>query len=133
MPAPGGTLDNSRDTGRLFPSSALAPNILKDNEGTIKELIAGPNGTATVKLSRPGFKVRAVQSFTTATGVASTGSSKKQFLQEGIDFSVSLVDKNNNSVCTLKGLTATNYSAETWIVDYSPLSAEGTIGNVSSV
>lgn len=132
MPAPGSTLDNTKDTGRVYPTQALAPNVLKDDEGVVLEKIAGPNGTATVKLSRPAARVRHIVSFTTATGVASTGGGKKQHLTETTDYVVNLDDKNQGNVCSLKGAGATDYSAETWVVWYSPKSPEGTIGGVSS-
>jgi hypothetical protein len=127
------TIDNLADTGRKWPTTALAPNVLTDAEGVVTEKITGPAGTATVKLSKPANAIRSITSFTTATGVASTGGGKKQYLTETTDYVVNKKDPNNGNVATLKNATATDYSAETWVVEYSPDAAEGTIGGQSKV
>jgi hypothetical protein len=124
------SLDNETDSQRTFPSSALTPNVLRDNEGAVCEKITGPGPSATVRLSRPAVRVNHIISYTTATGVASTGGGKKEHLALTTDFTV--VGSDSTGVAALTNAGATDYSAETWVVFYSPLSEDRTIGGVSS-
>jgi hypothetical protein len=122
------TLNNAQDVGRRWPSSSMVPNILTEAEGVVCERITGPAASATVVLSRPAVAIRNVQSFVTATGVASV----KEYLTQGTDFSVNLNNASLGGKASLTELLAVNYSAATWVVWYSPLGADG-VGSQSSV
>jgi hypothetical protein len=122
------TLLNANDSGRKWPTTSLADAVLKDSEGTVTEKITGPAGSATVKLSRPAVRVLHVTSYVTATRVWSV----INVPVEGTDFSVNLNDAAQGGVCSLKELLATSYAAATWVVQYQPLAAEGTIGGQSN-
>lgn len=133
----GSPVNNSLDTTRKWPSTALADAIATEKPLGVRlgspsvETIVGPGNGLTVKLSKPVSKVLSIQSFTTATGVASTGGSKKQFLQPTTDYTVNAADPANGGNGTLKNATTTVYTAETWIVTYLVADAEGTIGGQS--
>lgn len=122
------TLGNTNDTGRKWPTTALADAVLKDDEGVVEEKITGPAGSATVKLSRPAVAITHVTSYVTATRVWSA----IPVPVEGTDFSVNLNDTSQGGVATLKELLGTSYAAATWVVRYKPLSAEGTLGGRSN-
>ena len=120
------SMDNTLDAQRTFPSSALTPNVLRDSEGAVCEKIVGPGPSLTVKLSRPAVKISHVISYVTATGVATA----KEHLAETTDFTV--VGKDATGVAALTNAGVTDYSTATWVVFYSPLSDDKTIGGVSS-
>lgn len=122
--------DNKVDAKRTFPTTALSPAVMSDGEGTVVEKITGPGASLAVKLSRPAAKIGHIISYTTATGVGSTGGSKKTHLALTTDYT--FVGKDPTGVCAITNAAAVDYSAETWVVFYSPLTDDATIGGRSS-
>jgi hypothetical protein len=125
----GTTITNERDTERKWPSGALADKVLLDDEGIVVEKIVGPGALATVALSRPASRIHAVLSYTTASRVWSTGGApaKVPVPVQGTDFSVNLSNPAQGGKATLTELAGANYTTETWLVQYSPQSSEGTV------
>lgn len=127
------SIDNTLDTGRKWPIGSQGGKTMSTDLGITAEKITGPTPAAgagpTVKLANPVKKVRAVRSYVTASGAFSA----KPNLVEGVDYSVNPADPNNGGNGTLKNLTATDYSAATWDVEYSPLEPDGTVGGQSHV
>jgi hypothetical protein len=135
---PSVTVDNFLDTGRKIPTTVVADRIATSKDAGVRlgspvmEKITGPGvAPATVNLSRPASRIAHVMSFTTATGVASTGGGKKEHLTETTDYTVTRRDAVTGNA-KLKNAVAVDYSAETWIVTYQPDEAEGTIGGQSA-
>lgn len=119
------TKNNFTDTGRKWPTTALAERVLTAKEGSVRELLAGTNMTP-IALQEPICPNTAVHAlaFVTATGAPAA----KTLLQAPTDFTV--VNSNANGVGTIT--PAADQSANTLLIFYSPDQAEGTIGGQSS-
>ena len=121
------TINNLSDTGRKYPTTALADRVLTAKEGTVRERLAGAGIAASVLLAQPicpGTPV-SVLAFVTASGAAAA----KALLDLTTDYTV--VAKNANGVGEL--VMVTDQSLNTLVIDYSPDQAEGTIGGQSNV
>ncbi len=124
-----GTISNTTDTGRKWPTTAIAPLALTEAEGSYIEKITGPTNGGTVVLSFPATAIAHIFAYTTATG-AWPGVNPPNPL-EGTDYGVVLSNANGVAELTEKGVA--DRSAETWVVFYKRDEEEGTIGGQSSV
>lgn len=120
------TINNTQDTSRRYPTTALAERVLLATEGTVRERLAGGAIAASVLLAQPISPNTPVHilAFVTATGAAAA----KALLDLTTDYTV--VEQNAGGVGEL--VMVTNQSANTLVIDYSPDQAEGTIGGQSS-
>lgn len=121
------TIDNTQDTSRKYPTTALAEKVLTAAEGVVVRLLPGTNA-APIALDQPispGTPVFML-AFVTASGAPAA----KTLLQAPTDFTV--IEKGAPSGVGV--LTPTgDQSANTLLVAYSPDQPEGTIGGQSSV
>jgi len=119
-------IDNYGDTGRKEPELA----------GLTLEKIAGPGTSGVVSLSRPALSISAVMSYITASGdlVAVEGAPNivSAFKLEGTHFSAVLNDPITG-VAKLTETAAVDNSANTWVVLYTPLTANPPQGGNSSL
>jgi len=124
----GDVITNERDTGRLWPTTALAPLVLTELEGAIFEKIVGPTNGGTRELSFAVANLVHIFAYTTATGAWSLIAENPV---EGTDFSLTL--QNANGVGEITELGVGDRSSETWLFIYRRPESQGTIGGVSGV
>lgn len=128
------TIDNSIDVGRKVPTTSLADRVLTSLEGHVVESLAGPDAVGAapankIVLSRPATEIAFIMSYVTATGAAGA----ILFPIDGTHWNFVGEDPQEGGNASLTNPSITDFSAETWVVAYRPLQAEGTIGGQSSV
>ena len=120
------TIDNSLDSERKWPTTALAEKVLTSKEGVVVRLLGGTNNTP-IALDQPIYPGSTVfvLAFVTASGAAAA----QALLQSPADFTITEENANGVGEITPTG----DESLNTLLVAYSPRQPEGTIGGQSAV